>query len=183
MFGKNANLCYMLQFSVDIALVTEGLTHTHITFILNERLAAMEQIKWLDEWHWLKFASMETHKVEPLFQIKRKTSLVTAYECGSHQHRYRIERWRQITCCRQTLNLLTFKARYCSPILTKVFCFLSVWLLSVLQGHLLFPPRHNGQWPPTFYPRFYPLKRCCPILILEKNPEFPFSMLSAEQGR
>ena len=28
MFEKNANLCYMLQFSVDIALVPEGITHT-----------------------------------------------------------------------------------------------------------------------------------------------------------
>ena len=26
--GKNANLCYMLQFSVDIALAPEGITHT-----------------------------------------------------------------------------------------------------------------------------------------------------------
>ena len=41
-----------------------------------------------------------------------------------------------------------------------------------------------GQWPPTskdFYPRFYPLPYC-PILVLEKEPLFPFSMLSAKYG-
>ena len=45
-------------------------------------------------------------------------------------------------------------------------------------------PRHNGQWPPTskdFFTRFYPLHNFL-ILILEKEPVFPFSMLSDEQG-
>ena len=44
-----------------------------------------------------------------------------------------------------------------------------------------FQPRHNGQWPPTlkdFYTRSYPLQYFH-ILILEKEPVFPFSMLSA----
>ena len=47
-----------------------------------------------------------------------------------------------------------------------------------------FHPRHNDQWPPTskdFYTRSYPLYYCL-ILILEKEPLFPFSMLSAKQG-
>ena len=47
-----------------------------------------------------------------------------------------------------------------------------------------FHPRHNGQWPPTlkdFYTRSYPL-HYFPILILEKEPVFPFLMLSAKQG-
>ena len=47
-----------------------------------------------------------------------------------------------------------------------------------------FHPRHNGQWPPTskdFYTRSYPLHYFL-ILILEKEPVFPFSMLSAKQG-
>ena len=35
--------------------------------------------------------------------------------------------------------------------------FFSVRLLSVLRGHSFFHPCHNGQWPPIFYPRFYPL--------------------------
>ena len=46
-----------------------------------------------------------------------------------------------------------------------------------------FHPRHNGQWPPTFkdfYTRFYPLHYFL-ILILEKEPVFPFSMLTAKQ--
>ena len=37
-------------------------------------------------------------------------------------------------------------------------------------------PRHNGQWPPTskdFYSRLFPL-HCLTILILEKEPVFPF---------
>ena len=45
-------------------------------------------------------------------------------------------------------------------------------------------PHHNGQWPPTskdFYPRSYPL-HFCSILILQKEPVFPFLMLSANQG-
>ena len=47
-----------------------------------------------------------------------------------------------------------------------------------------FHPRHNGQWPPTskdFYTRSYSLHYFL-ILILEKEPVFPFSMLSAKQG-
>ena len=47
-----------------------------------------------------------------------------------------------------------------------------------------FHPRHNGQWPPTlkdFYTRSYPLNYFL-ILIFEKEPVFPFSMLSAKQG-
>ena len=47
-----------------------------------------------------------------------------------------------------------------------------------------FHPRHNGQWPPTskdFYTRSYPFHYFL-ILFLEKEPAFPFSMLSAKQG-
>ena len=47
-----------------------------------------------------------------------------------------------------------------------------------------FHPSHNGQWPLTskdFYTRFYSLHYFL-ILILEKEPVFPFSMLSAKQG-
>ena len=48
-----------------------------------------------------------------------------------------------------------------------------------------FHPRQNGQWPPTskdFYTRSYPLHYFL-ILILEKEPVFPFSMLSAIQRK
>ena len=47
-----------------------------------------------------------------------------------------------------------------------------------------FYPRHNCQWPPTskdFYTRSYPLHYFL-ILILGKEPVFPFSTLSAKQG-
>ena len=47
-----------------------------------------------------------------------------------------------------------------------------------------FHPHHNGQWPQTlkdFYTRSYPLHYYL-ILILEKEPVFPFSMFSAKQG-
>ena len=47
---------------------------------------------------------------------------------------------------------------------------------------LFFHPRHNSQWPPTskdFYTRSYPLHYFL-ILILEKEPVLPFSMLSAK---
>ena len=47
-----------------------------------------------------------------------------------------------------------------------------------------FHPRDNGQWPPTskdFYTRSYPL-HFCPILILQKEPVFPFLMLSAKEA-
>ena len=63
--------------------------------------------------------------------------------------------------------------------------FFSVRLLSVERGHSFFSSRHNGQWPPTlkdFYTRSYPLHYFL-ILILEKEPVFPLSMLSAKQGR
>ena len=66
----------------------------------------------------------------------------------------------------------------------KVFVgFFTVWLLSVRQGHLVFHPHHNGQWPPTskdFNTRSYPLHYFL-ILILEKEPVFPFWMFSAKQ--
>ena len=48
----------------------------------------------------------------------------------------------------------------------------------------IFHRRHNGQWPPSskdFYTRSYPLHYFL-TLILEKEPELPFSMLSAKQG-
>ena len=47
-----------------------------------------------------------------------------------------------------------------------------------------FHPRHYGQWPPTskdFYTRSYPLHYFL-ILILQKEPVFPFSMLSGNKG-
>ena len=62
--------------------------------------------------------------------------------------------------------------------------FFSVRLLSVERGLSVFSSRHNGQWPPTlkdFYTRSYPLHYFL-ILILEKEPVFPLSMLSAKQG-
>ena len=50
----------------------------------------------------------------------------------------------------------------------------------VIRG---FHPRNNGQWPPTskdFYTRSYTLHYFL-ILFLEKEPVFPFLMLSAKQ--
>ena len=61
--------------------------------------------------------------------------------------------------------------------------FFRVRLLSVLRDHSFFssPP---CQWPPTskdFYTRSYPLHYFL-ILLLEKEPVFPFWMFSAKQG-
>ena len=70
-------------------------------------------------------------------------------------------------------KLLTFSSFF----LAFAFCRFCVVIL-------LFHPRHNGQRPPTskdFYTRSYPLHYFL-ILILEKEPVFPFSMLSAKQG-
>ena len=47
-----------------------------------------------------------------------------------------------------------------------------------------FIPTTTAKWPPTlknFYPRFY-LLHFCPVLILEKEPVFPFLMLRTKQG-
>ena len=66
---------------------------------------------------------------------------------------------------------------YCSYFLTFDYCRFRV----VIR---FFHPRQNGQWPPTLKdlcPRFYPL-HFNPILTLQKEPVFPFSMLSAKQG-
>ena len=52
--------------------------------------------------------------------------------------------------------------------------FFSVRLLSVLRGHSLFHPHHDGQWPQNskdFYTRSYPLYYFL-IFILEKEPVF-----------
>ena len=68
----------------------------------------------------------------------------------------------------------TFYCVYCCCFLAFDFC----WFCVVIR---FFPPRHNGQWPPTsqdFYTRSYPLHYFL-ILILEKEPVLPFSMLSA----
>ena len=49
---------------------------------------------------------------------------------------------------------------------------------------VFFHPHHNGQWPPTskdFYTRSYPL-HYFHILILGKEPVFPFSILGAKLG-
>ena len=54
------------------------------------------------------------------------------------------------------------------------YYFFSVGLLSVLRGHSVFYPRHNGKRPPTskdFYTRSYPLHYFL-ILILENEPVF-----------
>ena len=62
-----------------------------------------------------------------------------------------------------------------------VWAFDFCWFCVVIR---FFHPRQNGQWPLTskdFYTRFYPL-HYYRILILLKEPVFPFSMLSAKQG-
>ena len=64
------------------------------------------------------------------------------------------------------------------------YYFFSIRLLSVLRGHSFLHPHHNGQWLPTskdFYTWSYQLHYFL-ILILEKEPVFPFSMFSAKQG-
>ena len=61
--------------------------------------------------------------------------------------------------------------------------FFSVRLLSVLRGHLFFsflPQRPMTSEFEGFLSRSYPLHYFL-ILILEKEPVFPFSMLSAKQ--
>ena len=65
-----------------------------------------------------------------------------------------------------------------------VFCFLAFDFCRFCVVIRFFHPRNNGQWPPTwkdFYTRSCPLHYFL-ILILEKEPVFPFSMLSAKQG-
>ena len=54
---------------------------------------------------------------------------------------------------------------------------MSIRLLSVLCVHLGFsiPATMTSDFERIFYPRFYPLL-FCPILILEKEPVFPFNI-------
>ena len=61
--------------------------------------------------------------------------------------------------------------------------FFSVRLLSVLRGHSFFLPATTAndlRLRRTFYTRSYPLHYFC-ILFLEKEPVFPFLMLSAKK--
>ena len=69
--------------------------------------------------------------------------------------------------------------------MSSFFFLLFFRLLSVLRGHSIFPsPPHRSMTsdfegfsiPDLIHYIF------CPILILEKEPIFPFSMLSAKQG-
>ena len=60
------------------------------------------------------------------------------------------------------------------------FFFFSIWLLSVLHGHSVFsspPPTSNDFLSLIFINHIY-----FPIIILEKEPLFPFLMFSAKQG-
>ena len=86
-----------------------------------------------------------------------------------------------LTCRSHEFEILRTSGFY---VMSWVFCcFFSVRLCRfwvVIRFH----PHHNGQWPPTskdFYTRSYPLHYFL-ILILEKEPVFLFSMLSAKQG-
>ena len=48
-----------------------------------------------------------------------------------------------------------------------------------------FHPRHNGQWPPNFkdfVSQILSITFIFPIIILDKEPVFPFLMFSAKQG-
>ena len=64
------------------------------------------------------------------------------------------------------------------------FNLFSVRLLSVLRGHSVFSipatTANDFQLRRIFYPRFYPLHFY--VLILQKEPVFPFLMLSAKQA-
>ena len=77
-----------------------------------------------------------------------------------------------------------FMKSLCSICNMVVFLrFFNVRLWSALRGHSFFHPRHSSQWPPTskdFYTRSCPLHYFL-ILILEKEPVFPFLMFSAKQ--
>ena len=60
----------------------------------------------------------------------------------------------------------------------------SVRLLSVLRGYSVFSSPPHSQWPPTskdIYTRSYPL-HCFLILILEKEPVFPFQCSVLNKG-
>ena len=52
---------------------------------------------------------------------------------------------------RSSLYLLSIYTSVCGwDKYSGVFClFFSVWLLSVLRGHSVYHPHHNGQWPPS----------------------------------
>ena len=75
---------------------------------------------------------------------------------------------------------------YANHFVFRAFYFIfSIWLLLVLRGHSFFssPPQRpmtpdfKGFSIPDFIHYIY-----FPILIIEKEPVFPFSMLSAKQG-
>jgi len=87
--------------------------------------------------------------------------------------------WTRRLKCR--LLIVVNKCEHFETVCWWCFC---VRPLSVLRGHSVFSPRHNGQCPPTakgYYTRSYPLHYFL-ILILEKEPVIPISMLSAKQG-
>ena len=73
--------------------------------------------------------------------------------------------------------------RGCTFLIFVIFFKRSTFVGSAWSS-VFFHPCHNGQLPTTsknFYTRSYPLHYFL-ILLLEKEPAFPFSMLSAKQG-
>ena len=84
------------------------------------------------------------------------------------------------------MNIWMMVRSYLSPtLMMMMILFFSVPLLSVLRGHSVFPspPQRpmtsdfEGFSIPDFIHYIY-----CPTIILEKEPVFPFLMLSAKQG-
>ena len=86
-----------------------------------------------------------------------------------------------MTASLKTMEPGYLKCRFCVCFLGFFLAFDFCRFCVVIRS---FHPRHNGQWPMTskdFYTRSYPLQYFL-ILILEKEPVFPFSMLGAKQG-
>ena len=92
------------------------------------------------------------------------------------------DRQKYVTCRSKTeQKTFNIKVSTCTTFLSFFF---SVRPLSVLRGHSVFsspPQQPMTETSKDFYTRSYPLHYFL-ILFLEKEPVFPFSMLSAKQG-
>ena len=85
-------------------------------------------------------------------------------------------------CLRRKFNMANGRLRMFDLIL-YIFLAFDFCRLFLVIG--FFHPHHNGQWPPTskdLHLWLYPLLFQPQILILEKEPVFPFLMLSAKKG-
>ena len=123
--------------------------------------------------NWSLWGGVQTHSRQAIHWLQVKMS--SAYKAGTFADQTQVASLLILVLYPMVVNWRAVHKYSCF----FLFCFFSVRHLSVLRGHSIFPS--PPQWAlKDFYTRSYQLHYFL-LLILEKEPVFPFSMLSAKQ--